>query len=135
MTAQATGQTQGTTEEKVQASEKRRTEQAAAVTGAQAVADAVSKVAAAAVDAARSQSTGDDLDFVTSGAPGGTFHLRAKTGPIFSDSGSVFVNGKPQKTLEWGATYIRGVLDADVKSGEVTVPIDAQTVRRGYLKV
>lgn len=125
-----------TVEEKAKSEEKASTERAAAATGAQAVADAVTKVAQAAVDAARS-ATGSDvgLDFVTRGQPGGTFHLYTKSGPIFSDSGTVFVNGKPQKTLEWGATYIRGVLDAGVKSGEVTVPIDAQTVRRGYLKV
>lgn len=125
-----------TTEEKVKAEDKANQEKAAAVTGAQAVAEAVNKVANAAVDAAKATSVvGADLDFVITGHPGGKFEARAKSGPIFSTSGSIFVNGKKQHTDEWGADYIRGRLDADVKSGEVTVPIDEKTVRRGYLKV
>jgi len=131
------GQTTGLgTEAAVKAEDKAKQEQAAAVSGAQAVADAVSKVANAAVDAAKSAAVpGADLDFVITGHPGGRFEARAKTGPIFSSSGSIFVNGKPQTTYEWGADYIRGKLDDDVTSGEVTVPIDEKTTRRGYLKV
>lgn len=45
------------------------------------------------------------------------------------------MNGKPQQVYEWGPDYIRGKLDADVKSGEVSVPIDEKTRRVGYLKV
>lgn len=138
--ASTLGQTTGTgtdpavsTEVKVKAEEKAKSEQAAAVSGAQAVADAVSKVANAAVDAAKSAQAFDaGLDFVITGHPGGTFEARGKG---FSSSGAIFVNGRRQETFEWGDTYIRGRLDADVTSGEVTVPIDDKKKLVGYLKV
>ncbi len=131
------GQTTGLgTEAAVKAEEKATQEKEAAVAGAQAVADAVSKVANAAVDAAKGAPVeGANLDFVITGNPGGKFEARAKSGPIFSTSGGIFLNGKRLETYEWGADYIRGRLDADATSGVVTVPIDEKTVRRGYLKV
>ena len=132
----ATQTTATNVEAQAKQQEKEKTEQAAAVTGAQAVADAVNKVAAAAVEGARSARTADVVgDFVVTGHPGGTFHLRAKSGPIFSSSGTVLVGGKAQTIFEWGADYIRGRLDDGVQSGEVVVQIDAQTRRVGYLKV
>jgi hypothetical protein len=124
-------------QEQAKQQEKENVERQAAVSGAQAVAESVKRVADAAVDAAKSQGPSGipPGDFIVTGHPGGKFELRAKSGPIFSSGGSVFVNGKKQHTDEWGADYIRGKLDADVTSGEVTVPIDEKTVRRGYLKV
>lgn len=116
--------------------EKENVERQAALTGAQAVADSIKKAADAAIEGARNQaSVGTPGDFTVSGTPGGRFELRAKTGPIFSSSGTVYANGKAQQTFEWGATYIRGKFDADVKSGEVVVEIDKDTRRTGYLKV
>ena len=117
--------------------EKESAERAAAVTGAQAVADSIKKAADAAVEGAKAQSSSGfpPGDFVVIGGAGGDFELRAKVGPIFSSSGSVLVGGKAQQTYEWGATYIRGKFDAGVQSGEVIVEIDSQTRRTGYLKV
>lgn len=124
-----------TTEEKVKAEDRARTEQAAAATGAKAVAEAVAKVANAAADAAsRTAVQTADLDFQITGQPGGLFEIRSNV-PHLSSSGSVLIGGKAQETYEWGADYIRGKLDAGVKSGEVVVQIDPQTKRTGYLKV
>lgn len=118
------------------AQEKESVERAAAATGAQAVADAVTKAAQAAAEGARSASGAGfpPGDFIVFGRTNGEFELRAKTGPIFSSSGSVLVNGKAQQIFEWGASYIRGKFDAGVKEGEVVVQIDANTRRVGYLK-
>jgi len=121
-----------TVEEKVKADEKAATEKAAAVVGAQAVADAVAKVANDAVNAAKLAAGATIPDMVVTGQPGGKFEI---CGNGFSSGGSVLIGGKAQHTDEWGAQYIRGKLDADVKSGEVVVQIDSQTKRVGYLKV
>jgi hypothetical protein len=122
--------------EQAKQQEKENVERAAAVTGAQAVAESVKKAADAAIDGAKAQSGAGfpPGDFLVFGKSGGEFELRAKTGPIFSSSGSVLVNGKAQKVYEWGATYIRGKFDDGVTSGEVVVEIDSQTRRVGYLK-
>jgi hypothetical protein len=117
--------------------EKENVERVAAARGAEAVAESVKKAADAAIAGARAQSTAGlpPGDFIVTGTPGGRFELRAKSGPIFSSGGSVFLNGKPQKVVEWGADYIRGVFDADAAEGEVTVPIDDKTKRVGYFRV
>lgn len=123
-----------TAEQKVKAAEKNQTERSAALTGAQAVADAVSRVANAAVaEVSKSEVVGEGLDFViTAGKAGGTFHIR---GDGFTGGGSVLIDGKAQQTFEWGDEYIRGKLDDNVKSGEVIVWIDKSTQQRGYLKL
>lgn len=123
--------------EQAKQQEKENVERAAATTGAEAVAESVKKAADAAVTGARAQSTAGlpPGDFIVTGTPGGRFELRAKSGPIFSSGGSVFLNGKPQKVVEWGADYIRGVFDADATAGEVTVPIDEKTKRVGYFRM
>lgn len=123
-------------QEQVKQQERENVERQAATTGAEAVADAVKKVADAAVAQARGANVGESVgDFIITGTPGGRFEMRSKTGPIFSSAGTVHINGKPQVTHEWGADYIRGRLDPDVKSGEVVVQIDEKTKRVGYLKV
>lgn len=125
----------------VKAQEKENVERQAAAVGAQAVADAVTKVAQDAVTKAKEQGPSERLgDFTVSGSPGGKFELRAKTGPIFSSSGNVYVNGKPQTTFEWGATYIRGKFESDVTAGssgyvEVVVQSGNDIRKVGYLKV
>lgn len=126
-------------QQKTVAEEKLTAEKEAAVSGAQAVADAVGKVAQAAVDQARGVRTREaPRDLTITGTPGGTFHLRSTATHAsggFSTGGSVLIGGKAQQTYEWGALYIRGRLDPDVQSGEVVVQIDAQTRRTGYLRV
>ena len=119
-------------EDKIKADEKAAVEKAAAVVGAQAVADAVAKVATDAVDAAKASAGKAILDMVVRGTPGGKFEIR---GTGFSSGGSVLIGGVAQETFEWGNEYIRGKLDANVKSGEVVVQIDKDTKRIGYLKV
>jgi hypothetical protein len=130
-------QNQSSVSEQAKQQEKENVERAAAATGAEAVAESVKKAADAAIAGARAQSTAGlpPGDFIVTGTPGGRFELRAKSGPIFSSGGSVFLNGKPQKVVEWGADYIRGVFDADATSGEVSVPIDEKTRRVGYFRV
>ena len=113
-------------------SDKAEAEKTAAVTGAQAVADAVNKVAAAAVDAAKTAAGKTIPDVIVTGTPGGKFEIR---GDGFSSGGSVLIGGVAQQTYEWGAQYIRGKLDANVVSGDVVVQIDKDTKRVGYLKV
>lgn len=131
----------GTQQTDVKAQEKENVERQAAATGAQAVADAVTKVAQDAVVKAKELAPTERLgDFTVSGSPGGKFELRAKAGPIFSSSGNVYVNGKAQTTFEWGATYIRGQFDADVTAGssgyaEVVVQSGPDLRKVGYLKV
>ena len=121
-----------TVEEKAKAEEKATVEKTAAVTGAQAVADAVTKVANEAVAAAKAAAGSTVPDVVVTGTPGGKFEIR---GDGFSSGGSVLIGGVAQHTDEWGAQYIRGKLDANVKSGEVVVQIDKDTKKVGYLKV
>jgi hypothetical protein len=121
-------------EEKVKADEQAaRRDQAAATSGAQAVADAVKKVADDAVAAAKgARASGPEGDFVISGTPGGRFTIR---GDGFTASGTVLLAGKQLETHEWGDELIVGKLPSDAKSGEVTVWIDQDTQKKGYLKV
>ena len=121
-----------TAEEKFKADEKEQAEKTAAVVGAQAVADAVTKVANAAVESAKASAGKTNPDVIVTGTPGGKFEIR---GDGFSSGGSVLIGGVAQETYEWGAQYIRGKLNANVKSGEVVVQIDKDTKRVGYLKV
>lgn len=112
----------------------------AAVGGAQAVADAVKRVADEAVKTAQTtRTTGSVGDFTISGSPGGRFTIR---GDGFSSGGTVLLqgqaghpNGLQLATDEWGGQFIRGRLPAGVTSGEVVVRIDEKTQKTGYLKV
>jgi hypothetical protein len=113
--------------------ERDRAAQQSAVGGAQAVADAVKRVADEAVAAAQRAGTAGPVgNFVISGSPGGRFTIR---GDGFTGSGTVSLNGVQLVTDEWGGQLIRGKLPADAKSGEVVVKIDESTEKRGYLKV
>jgi hypothetical protein len=102
--------------------------------GAQAVADAVTKVAQAAVEAAKGAQPRDaGLDFDASGSAGGQFTL---DGEGFGASGTVLLSGTQQLfTREWSTTHIAGDLPADAKSGPVAVHVDDKTVKRGFLHI
>ena len=104
----------------------------AAVVGAEAVRDAVLKVANDAVEAAKSSAGPIIPEVLVTGTPGGKFEIR---GNGFSSGGSVLIGGVAQQTYEWGSQYIRGKLDANVKSGEVVIQIDKETRKVGFLKV
>ena len=125
--------------EQFKTEEKEQQSRQSAAEGARAVADAVTKVANAAAEAATAAARGQAVgDFIITGTPGGKFEIRSLASSSangFSSSGSVLIGGVAQHTDEWGALYIRGKLNADVKSGEVVVQIDANTKKTGYLKV
>jgi hypothetical protein len=111
--------------------EKARLEKGAAVTGAQGVADAVKKVADAAVTAARQVSV-PLPELRIAGVAGGKFQIR---GSGFGASGTVTFGGVQVKTIGWSSTEISGLLPADVKSGEVVVHVDDKTSKRGQFKL
>lgn len=121
-------------------SDRQRRDQQSAVSGAQAVADAVKRVADEAVRSAQTaHATGSAGDFTISGSPGGRFTIR---GDGFTGSGTVLLQGqtghpggRQLSTDEWGGQLIRGKLPVGVTSGEVVVRIDEKTEKRGYLKV
>ena len=119
------------------AADKAEAEHGGALTGAQAVAAAVNKVAAAAVEEVqKSAKRGDRVDFLASGSPGGKVRLVGKGGNVgFGSSGTVMLNGSALFTESWSTTAIEGRLPADAKSGVLEVVVDEDTVRRGYLDV
>ena len=113
--------------------EQDRRDQTSAASGAQAVADAVKRVADAAVaETQRSRTAALAGDFSVSGSPGGRFTIR---GNGFTGGGTVSLNGAQLVTDEWGDELVRGKLPADAKSGEVVVKIDESTEKRAYLKL
>ena len=111
-----------------------RQESSAARSGAQAVADAVKRVADAVVNEAARFSTGEDLDFVVTGTPGGRFRI---SGPArsFGSSGVVLFGGRQIETDGWSAEHIYGKLPSDVPTNvEVIVRQDENTERRGFFR-
>lgn len=102
-----------------------------AVTGAQSVADAVRRVADAAVaevSRVQNQPAGPTSAFTFTGTPGGGFTIR---GQGFGASGTVKVGGVQVRTTGWSTTEIHGTLPANVGSGEVVVQVDEKTALRG----
>lgn len=103
-----------------------------AATGAQSVAEAVKRVADAAVAEVQRTAPVRAGDFLIAGSAGSRFEIR---GAGFSTGGTVTVNGRLVHTTGWGATRIEGVLPDGVKPGdEVVVIVDADTQQRGYLR-
>jgi hypothetical protein len=101
-----------------------------AVEGAASVADAVKRVADAAVAEVQKTKVAElPGDFHFTGTPGGRFRA---DGQGFGSSGVIRVAGQQVQTTGWGSTHIEGTLPADVKSGEVTVHVDENTVQRGH---
>ncbi len=102
------------------------------VEAAQSVADAVKRVADAAVaEVQKAPVAREPVDFAATGKPGGTFTIR---GDGFSSGGVVTFNGVAAETTAWGGQYIAGRMPAGAKDGdEVRVIIDAKTSQRGRL--
>lgn len=104
-----------------------------AVTGAQSVADAVKRVADAAVAEVHkvgpTKSYGD-FPLVT-GRPGGRFVIR---GSGFGPGGSVHVGKSQANILSWSTQEIVGTLPTDAKDGEIVVHVDDTVKRRGQFK-
>lgn len=103
-----------------------------AVAVAQSVADAVKKVADAAVAEISKTKTAPQGDFQVTGVVGGKFHIY---GNGFRASGSVLLNGVSIPTVGWSNEHIEGRLPADAKSGPITVWIDKETQQHSYLKL
>lgn len=117
-----------------------RNEAAAASVGARSVADAVKRLADAAVAEVEKESAkgGPKQELAASGTVGGRFRIRDLVGGTvgsFGPSGTVTLNGKQLDTDGWSTMEITGKLPADAKSGEVVVIVDAQTQRRGHLEL
>ena len=106
--------------------------QASSVEGAQSVADAVRKVADAAVAEIQKRPTaGPQYDFDFIGTPGGTFRIY---GTNLGASGTAKLAGRQLNTTWWGTQYVEGALPSDAQSGEVTVDLGDDIVRRGYFR-
>ncbi len=107
----------------------------AAVEGARTVAEAVSKLADAAVEEVQKVKAVEKGEFVASGVPGGKFKIVSTSGKIFSSSGTVLLNGKQLFTKHWNVEEIIGNLPEDAKAGEIVVWIDPETQRKGTLSL
>lgn len=112
--------------------EKRKATQEGSVEGARSVAEAVRKVADAAVAEIQKQPVGQIPELIFTGTPGGRFTIygAGNLGP----SGTVKVNGADQHTREWSTSRIVGDLAAGTQPGTVEVHVDDKTVRRGEFK-
>lgn len=116
-----------------QQQEEDRRKKTASVEGARSIAEAVRRVTDEAVAAIQKTEVKDqDLDFDSSGSPGGNFEL---IGVNLGSSGTVTLNGVQLHTTEWSTLRIRGVLPAGATAGEVIVHIDDKTSRRGMLRI
>ena len=105
-------------------------EKATATSGATSVAEAVKRVADAAVAAVQKVEPVTEQPFLFVGAANGRFTIR---GSGFSAGGVVRINGQQAETLEWGNTLIVGRVPGAVRAGKVTVEVavDRQTVQKG----
>lgn len=110
--------------------EKARVAHTGAQEGAQSVAEAVKRVADAAVAEVQKVKAGPPADLYASGTAGGRVNI---VGTYFGPSGTVKLNGVQVNTREWSTTRIVGDLPADAKSGPLEVHVDDKTVKTGYL--
>lgn len=106
----------------------------AAVEGAASVAEAVRRVADAAVAEVQKSNLGPAPEFQFTGTIGGKFYIK---GDGFSSGGTVKVNGVQCKTHGWGAQNIDGWLPAELKAGTATVEVivDESTRKQGTFKL
>jgi len=109
---------------------KPQVKQATAQEGAHSVAEAVKRVADAAVaEIAKVVPQDNDLDFSFSGKRGGLF---VAEGPIgtFGTSGTIKLAGMQLHTTSWSTQRIEGRLPSEAVSGEVLVYVDEKTIRK-----
>lgn len=102
--------------------------------GAQSVANAVKRMADAAVEAATKVKSKPAQAFQFFGGKQDRFEIQ---GDGFSTNGTVKVNGQQAKTTEWGNERIVGQMPEGVKAGQVVVEVavDADNVQRGTFTV
>ncbi|MFI5222656.1 MAG: hypothetical protein ACHQX3_00175 [Nitrospirales bacterium] len=109
-------------------------ERAAAATGAAAVAEAVKKVAEAAVaEVQKTPSAAVEGDLKATGTPGGSLEIVANPGVKFGSSGTATVAGHQVATTEWSVDRIVGKMPSGVIEGEVVVHVDDKTKYTGTL--
>ena len=103
--------------------------------GAQSVADAVKRVADAAVaEVSKVKVEEEGSDFTFAGTPGGRFVITAPGYGRFSTNGTVKLNGQQLHAFAWSSGRIQGNLPADAKPGDVEVAVDDKTKFTGKFK-
>lgn len=110
------------------ATERAATEKVGALNGAQSVADAVKRIADAAVAEISKTTVAAPPELTFSGTPGGRFRI---DGSGFGTNGTVKVGGVQLNSISWSTTRIEGTMPANVSTGDVVVQIDDKTARRG----
>jgi hypothetical protein len=104
-------------------------------TGANAVAEAVKRVADVAVQEvarAKAGQSGPPVDLQASGSAGGKLVI---LGSGFGASGTVKINGVQVETTAWSASRIEGRVPAGTQSGEVLVHVDDKITKRGRIQL
>lgn len=116
------------------ANERATADRNAESAGATSVAEAVKRVADAAVAEVQKVQPLATQDFVFEGTERGRFTIRGKG---FSTNGTVRINGVQAKAPEWGDQFIAGSVPDGVRGGTVTVEVavDEQTKQRGTFKI
>lgn len=100
----------------------------AAHEGAASVAEAVKRVADAAVKEIQNVKPEKAQDFSFTGSLNGRFTIRGKG---FSTNGNVKFNGLQAQTNEWGDNFIAGKVPDGVKAGQVRVDVYGGHVQSG----
>lgn len=116
---------------------KAEASRAGANEAAQSVADAVKRVADAAVAEVQKTTPVAQQDFSFDSRPGvptGRFTIRGKG---FSSGGTVLIGGAQALTTEWGNEYIAGRMPEGVKTGPISVEVvvDSATRQTGAFRV
>lgn len=110
-----------------------KTASSAANEGAKSVAEAVKKVADAAVAAVAKTSTGPTYDFDVAVTPGGKFQI---DGAGFGIGGTVIIGGHQAETHGWSAQRIEGKAPGGISGEvEVVVNIDDKTKQTAKVRV
>lgn len=114
--------------------ERAAAQRAGAQEGAQSVAEAVKRVADAAVAEVQKSKTVPGQDFLFTGTAGGRFAVRGKG---FGPSGTLKIGGHQALTDEWGNERIAGKVPEQVKAGDVVVEVlvDSSTTQRGTFRI
>ena len=117
------------------AAEKTEAAKKASTEGAASVAEAVKRVADAAVaEVQKAQVVSEHQDFSFTGTVGGRFTIRGKG---FSTNGAVSFGGVGAATTGWGDDFITGRVPDGIKPGLITIEVivDPQTKQKGTFRL
>ena len=133
--AAATAADKSAAADKAAASDKARATHVGAQEGATSVAEAVKRVADAAVAEIQKVNSGEKPELSAVGSAGGKVTVeRLITEASFGTSGTLKIGGHQIHTRDWSTQRIVGDLPANVASGaEVIVQVDDKVSRRGKL--